>query len=493
MNNIPFITILMAMIGSVSALLMNKKVKLAHYMTQAILLASAVLSFLLIPYFVREGGTITYMLGHFPSPWGNELRFGLLESVLAFVFSTVLFLSIAGGKRGIREDVQSCKQHCYYSLLLLLLLSLLALIYTNDIFTAYVFIEINTAAACGIVMVKESGETLKATIKYLIMSLMASGLFLIAIALLYAITGHLLIPALSEAVSGLVVSGAYHWPLLAAAILITVSLGVKSAMFPFHVWLPDAHGTATTASSSILSGVVVKGYIILMIKIFYRVFGIETIREMGILKFIFVLGIAGMIMGSVMAMKEKNLKRMIAYSSVAQIGYIYAGIGVGTWAALSAALFHMVVHAFTKPLLFSSAGGLIEASGHSKLISDMTGAGRRDKLAGIGFLIGACSMVGVPFFGGFTSKVYLAMNASGTGWIFLVALALSSCLNALYYLPVVIRIFTKEPEDYTITAEKSYEKGSFTLAIGCFSAINIALGIGGMYMIHLLSQGVQIL
>ena len=493
MNNIPFITILLAMIGSVATLLLGRKEKAAYMLTQAIMAASAVLSLVLVTYFAQNGGTITYMLGHFPSPWGNELRFGLMESVLAFVFSTVLFLSIIGGKNGIREDVQSCKQHCYFSLLLLLLLSLLALIYTNDIFTAYVFIEINTVASCGIVMVKESGETLKATIKYLIMSLLASGLFLISIALLYAITGHLLIPALSEAVGGLVVSGGYHWPLLAAATLMTVSLGVKSAMFPFHVWLPDAHGTATTASSSILSGVVVKGYIILLIKIYYRIFGIETIRRMGILNIVFILGIAGMIMGSIMAMKEKNLKRMIAYSSVAQIGYIYAGIGVGTWAALSAALFHMIVHAFTKPLLFSSAGGLIEASGHSKLIADMTGAGRRNKLAGLGFLIGACSMVGVPLFGGFTSKVYLAMNASGKSWIFLVALALSSCLNAIYYLPVAIRILSKEPEDYMITAEKGSGNGSYALAIGCFSAINIVLGVGGMLLIRLLVQGVQIL
>lgn len=491
MNNIPFITILLAMVGSVITLLLGKKERAAYLVTQVILVITALLSFLLMTYFAREGGTITYLLGHFPSPWGNELRFGLLESVLAFVFSTVLFLSIIGGKNGIRDDIVSRKQHCYFSLLLLLLLSLLALIYTNDIFTAYVFIEINTVASCGIVMVKESGETLKATIKYLIMSLLASGLFLISIALLYAITGHLLIPALSQAVSGLVTSGTYHWPLLAAAILMTVSMGVKSAMFPFHVWLPDAHGTATTASSSILSGVVVKGYIILLVKIYYRVFGIETIRDMGILNIVFVLGIAGMIMGSIMAMKEKNLKRMIAYSSVAQIGYIYAGIGVGTWAALAAAFFHMIVHAFTKPLLFSSAGGLIEASGHSKLISDMTGAGRRNKWAGAGFLIGTCSMIGVPFFGGFTSKVYLAMNAQG--FIFLVALALSSCLNALYYLPVALRIFTKESQEELYEPAEGAPSGNYALIIGCFSAINIALGVGGFIVFNMLTKGVEIL
>ena len=493
MNNIPFLTIIIAMVGSVATLLLGKREKVAFFVMQIVFAAVAILTCILIPVFAKSGDTVTYMLGHYPSPWGNELRFGLMEAVLASVFALVMFLSTLGGRIGMKEDIQEHKRNCYYSLLLLVLLSLLVLIYTNDIFTGYVFIEISTVAACGIVMVKESGETLKATIKYLFMSLMASGLFLIALAILYAITGHLLIPALQEAVAAIAGSGEYHWPLIISAALITVSLGVKSAMFPFHTWLPDAHGTATTSSSSILSGVVVKGYIILFIKIIYRVYGIETIKSLGVLDVVFILGIAGMIMGSVMAVREKNLKRMIAYSSVAQIGYIYAGIGVGSWAALAAALFHMIVHAFTKPLLFSSAGGLIEASGHSKMIADMTGAGRRNKGAGIGFIIGACSMVGVPLFGGFTSKVYLALNAGDKSGLFLLALAVSSFLNALYYLPVVLKIFGRSSEVVNGVAEDDSEGSGATLPIICFSAINIALGVGGFVIMYLLTQGVKLL
>ena len=493
MNNIPFIAIILTMVGSIVALLLGKRDKTAYMVMQVIFAAVAVLMLILTAHFAKNGGTITYTLGHFTSPWGNELRFGLMESILAFVFSVVMFLAVIGGKRGMDEDVQSHKQNCYHALLLLILLSLLALIFTNDIFTGYVFIEISTIAACGIVMVKESGETLKATIKYLFMSLIASGIFLISVAILYSITGHLLIPGLSESVAKLVASGEYHWPLLASATLMTVSLGVKSAMFPFHTWLPDAHGTATTSSSSILSGVVVKGYIILLIKIYYRVFGLETVKNMGLLKVVFILGIAGMIIGSVMAIREKNLKRMIAYSSVAQIGYIYAGIGLGTWAGLAAALFHMIVHAFTKPLLFSAAGGLIEASGHSKMIADMKGAGLRNKIAGIGFTIGALSMVGFPIFGGFTSKVYLALGAQDNQLIFLIALAISSCLNALYYMPVVLKIFSRKSDEEAGKAEGEVASTGAVLSITSFSIINIALGVGGFLVMAMLTQGVQIL
>ena len=491
MNNIPFICIIVSMATAVCLLLLGKNNKAGLTITLCVMGLVAVLSFLLIPYFISNGGTITYMLGHYPAPWGNELRFGLFESVLAFVFATVLILAIIGGRLDILEDVQSRKQCQYFALLMLLLLSLLALIYTNDIFTAYVFIEINTVASCGIVMAKESGETIRATIKYLFMSLMASGLFLISIAILYSVTGHLLIPSLYEAIQGLASSGQYTWPLFTACLLMTISLGVKSAMFPFHTWLPDAHGTATTASSSILSGVVVKGYIILLIKIYYRVFGIESVRSLGILNAVLWLGMAGMIFGSVYAIKEKNLKRMIAYSSVAQIGYIYAGIGIGTYAGIAAALFHMIVHAYTKPLLFSSAGGLIRASNHSKMIADMTGAARRNKLAGIGFLIGTLSMVGVPLFGGFASKVYLAQSSFDSGYAFLVALAISSFLNALYYLPVLFRIYSKPTDE--VVVENETADLSYALSIGCFSVINIVLGCAGIYVMHLLSQGVQIL
>ena len=138
---------------------------------------------------------------------------------------------------------------------------------------------------------------------------------LIGIVLLYCITGHLLFPSLQQRVLELVATGQYTIPLTVVVGLIVLGLGIKSAMFPFHLWLPPAHGSATTASSSVLSGLVVKGYIILMIRLFYKVFTIEVIRELRITNMIFLFGLAGMIIGSIGAMKEGHIKRMLAYSS----------------------------------------------------------------------------------------------------------------------------------------------------------------------------------
>ena len=166
---------------------------------------------------------------------------------------------------------------------------------TNDIFTAYVFVEINTLAACAIVASKDTGETITATIRYLIMSLLGSGMLLIAISLIYSVTGHLLMGQIIVSLSEIAASGAYAVPLAVVILLISVGLAIKSALYPFHTWLPSAHGSATTASSAILSGVVLKGYIILLLKIFYRVFGLEFIHQLQVANLLFAFGLAGMI------------------------------------------------------------------------------------------------------------------------------------------------------------------------------------------------------
>ena len=158
--------------------------------------------------------SFTYMMGHFPAPWGNELRAGLFEALMAMAFSIVMFLSLVGGMRGINDDIRPTRIPLYYTMMNFLLSSMLALIYTNDMFTAYVFIEINTICACSIVMAKDSGMTVVATIRYLIMSLLGSGFFLFGVSILYTITGHLLMSNVQQSVIALVESGQYTVPLV---------------------------------------------------------------------------------------------------------------------------------------------------------------------------------------------------------------------------------------------------------------------------------------
>ncbi len=192
-----------------------------------------------------------------------------------------------------------------------------------------------------------------------------------------------------------------------------------------------------------------KSYIILLIKIFYRVIGFDIIVRSKIVNVLFVFGLIGMVMGSVSAIMAKDIYRMIAYSSIAQIGYIYMGIGLATEAGMVAAVFHILTHAITKSLLFLAAKGLNDASGHKRVFLALQGAAFRNPLAGAAFLVGSLSMVGIPMLAGFISKLLFATAALGAGsnkvLVTLIVLAVSTILNAVYFLHTVIRITDRCP------------------------------------------------
>ncbi|MCL2699409.1 MAG: sodium:proton antiporter, partial [Defluviitaleaceae bacterium] len=308
------------------ALLLLKDERSARTITMSVLAISALLSFLLLTELLNTpSGYFTYVMGYYHAPYGNELRAGILEALMSGAFTTVLFFSIMGGAADAKRDVRPEKIHYFYLMINLLTSSLLALIYTNDIFTGFVFMEIHMIAACVILLAKESGETLKATIKYMCMSILGSMLFLLGLAFLYGVTGHLLMESSRPVIEYWMATGMYRLPLVVTFTLFVVSTFIKSSLLPFHTWLPDAHGYATTAVSAILSGIVLKGYIIMMLKMIARVYGVDAAGMLGVMPVLFWLGLLSMTMGSLFALTQKDLKRMIAYSSVAHIGYIFMG------------------------------------------------------------------------------------------------------------------------------------------------------------------------
>lgn len=447
-ENLPFVCIFLAILTGILCGAFSDGRK-TYRLTVAVCAVIAVLSGVVLIYTVENQLSFTYTMGRFIAPYGNAIKCGPWQALLATVFAAVMALSLAGGKRDLFHDVLPEKLRFYCTMVNLLTASLLSLVYTNDVFTGYVFIEISTIAACALVMAKDNGPNLVATIRYLFMSLLGSGLYLIGLTLLNSITGYLLMPSLSEETAELTASGAYHTPLLISVGLIVGGLGIKSAMFPFHLWLPDAHGGATTASSAILSGLVLKGYIALLMTMVVRVFSVELTASLGVSNILLLFGVLGMIFGSLGAMREHHIKRMLAYSSVAQIGYIFMGLGLGTLAGVVASCFHILVHACCKPLLFACAGRLSAVSGHHKSLKNLRGSAYRDIVAGAGFTVGALSMIGIPLFGGFVSKLYFANAALPTGKtaLILLTIALSTVLNALYYVPALLAIWVKPPEE----------------------------------------------
>ena len=287
--NFPCFSILLAMFAAIiSSVLKGKGARILNTCVVSIV---ALMSLAALIFTVRTGECYVYVMGHFPAPLGNELRFGALEAGTALFFAVIMLLSLNGGRRKIKLEIAENKEHLYYVMVNLLLSSLLALVYTNDLFTAYVFVEINTISACGLIMITEHGRCIEAAMRYMIMSLLGSGLFLIGICILYDLTGHLLMSDIHASVEAIVAAGTYSVPLLVTIALMVVGLAIKSALFPFHSWLPDAYGYSTVSSAAMLSSLVSKGYIFLLIKLIYRVIGFPIFTESRVIDVLFIFGI----------------------------------------------------------------------------------------------------------------------------------------------------------------------------------------------------------
>ena len=495
-KNLPAISILICMFAAIISSGLKKKA--ARNLSFIVIILVGIMSLISLVYVTNLGQSIVYVMGKFPAPWGNEIRFGTLECMMAFFFSVIMFLSLLGGISKIETEIAEDKQFLYYVLIDLLFSSLLALIYTNDIFTAYVFVEINTIAAAGLIIIRNTGRTIEAGVRYMVMSLLGSGLLLSGIMITYDITGHLLMSNIKEAIAMHAQNGEYVVPLTVGIAIMVTGLCIKSALFPFHNWLPDAYGYSTISSSAILSSLVSKGYIFLVIKIFYRVVGIDIVSKSHVLNILFVFGLIAMVAGSVSAIRENDIRRMIAFSSVAQIGYIYMGFGMGVESGMVASIFHILSHAATKSMLFIAAIGLTDVSGQSRKFKDLTGSAQRNKIAGLGFLVGSLSMVGIPLFSGFISKL-LFMDAAFDDRFdmmlpALIVLGISTILNAVYFMRTAVRIYVPVSEEaMTENMKKPILRPTklYAVVTVLFIILNVFLGLGSNLVLRLINMGLE--
>ena len=434
-----------------------------------------------------------YAMGEIGAPFGNELRVGAAESVTGLGLSLVMLLAILGGWRDLDRDVAECRQNMYGAVLCLLTAAMAAMVFTNDLFTAYVFIEISTIAACALICASNQGRTLFSAARYMIMNLLGSGLFLLGLSMLYCLTGHLLFPQLGQSVRRLLEEGSYPAPLYLSFLLMTLGIAVKSALYPFHTWLPDAYANATATSSAILSSLISKMYIFLLVKVFLRAAGVDVFARR-IEDVLFLYAAAGMIMGSVHAIRQRKLSRMVAYSSVAQIGYIFMGISLGTQAGVCAALFHILAHSAAKSMLFLASHRLRDASGGQDTFPALRGAHRRAPLAALAFVVGACSLTGIPGFGGFAGKLYLARAGVALGgWrmaALLAALILSTALNVAYMLRTALTLYRSGEEEALESPSRPAPDRAFAVAVAALIILNIGLGLLGGPILQIIEHGI---
>ena len=274
-RNFPMFSVVLSLFsGVLCTMLSGKKARIYTIIYECILL---VMVAAVLRYTVVTGEAFTYVLGEFPAPWGNELRAGTLEASIAVLFIAVMLCAILN----------------------LMTAALMAMTWTNDIFSGYVFLEILTLTSCGVLIVREIGRTTLAAVRYMILNLVGSGLFLLGVVLLYDITGNLLMVPMQREIAMLYQDPGARVVLIMATGILTIGLSIKSGLFPFHYWMPDTYGWATPTSGAVLSSLVSKCYIFLLIKIYWRVIGIDIFTDMPIRNVLFVLGLCGMVFGSV--------------------------------------------------------------------------------------------------------------------------------------------------------------------------------------------------
>lgn len=445
-DSFPLLMIILPYILSFLGILFfkNKVSRVAATLTSIILL---IMSVLLLNYTIANGSFI-YNAGHFEAPWGIELSISAVEAVFAVLFSFIYAVVTWYSYDTVPKEIDRGRIKIYYFLTNILMGSLLGVIFTNDIFNAYVFIEIGTLASCGIIVIKNKKDNFISTIKYLILSSLGSGLFLMAIAFIFSITGNLNMSFINQEIVNNY--SEYTNVILVSTALFTIGLGIKSALFPLHTWLPDGHSSAPTTSSALLSSLVIKAFFFLYVKVIYRTLGADIPEVRYIFNVLLILGCAGMLYGSILAIGQRELKRTIAYSTVAQMGYVFFGMGLGTTMGLVFAYYHVIAHAVAKSILFLSAGSMT-IEGKTKYINQINGLGKKMPLEFFAFTLASMSMVGIPMLPGFVSKWNLASEVAMEGNYLLVAIVLiSGLLNAFYYFPIIVRgFFMNSKEEIT--------------------------------------------
>ena len=493
-RNFPLFTIVLSLFSGVLCYLLKGKTARRYTILYECVLV--VLTGCVLYYTITTGEPFTYTMGEFPAPWGNEIRAGVLEAMLALVFLIVMLCSILSGFRFVDADLDESKVNLYYTLVNLMTAALMSIVWTNDLFTGYVFLEILTLTSCGILIVREIGRTTLAAVRYMILNLLGSGLFLLGVVLLYDLTGHLLMVPMQHTVAELAADPAVMPILSISTGILTIGLAIKSGLFPFHYWMPDTYGWATPTSASLLSSLVSKAYIFLLIKTYYRAIGIDVVMRMPLRNILLVLGMIGIVAGSVQAIHADNINKMIAYSSAAQVGYIYMGIGLGGTAGYTAAIFHIITHAVTKSVLFMTTPRLAEVSGDSLKFKTLQGSALRNRDAGFYFLLGALSMIGIPIFAGFSSKIQFGLAAveahSGVRLILVMtALALSSMLNAIYFIRTLIRIYSDPEQKLRREDIRRHHRLGYNLPMGLLCGINVYLGLFSPAVLELIHRGLE--
>ncbi len=387
---------------------------------------------------------ISYVFGGWTVPFGIEYRVDRLNAFILLIVNIVGAASLPYAWRSVAREIDPGKQAGFYAMLLLCLAGLLGMAITGDAFNAFVFLEISSLATYVLIAIGQNRRALLASYQYLIVGTIGASFFVIGIGLLFVATGSLNLADIATRLEP--AAGNYGRAILAALAFISVGICLKLALFPLHVWLPNAYAYAPSAAAVFLAGTATKVAVYLLVRFYFTVFGgFFGIGELPVATALLLLSIAAMIVASFSAIFEANAKRMFAYSSVAQVGYITLGIALADRDGLTGGLVHIFNHALMKSAIFMALGAAVFRKGGAQL-ADLAGMGLRMPLTTAALVVAGLGLIGVPGTAGFVSKWYLAMGALEQGYWPVVFLIVASSLLAVIYVWRVVEVaYFREP------------------------------------------------
>ncbi|MBT8039469.1 MAG: NADH/ubiquinone/plastoquinone (complex I) [Gammaproteobacteria bacterium] len=426
---IPYFIALPLTVSILVQLLARRRDGLAAGLAGLCMLVMATLS--LLAALSGQGGEVIYNMGGWATPIGIDLRLDALTALLLLTVNTVA-LAVALYAADYMKSFTAVPR--FYSLFLLMVTGMNGVVMTGDLFNLYVFLEISAIASYALVAFGCEREELEASFKYIVLGSVSSSLILIALALMYGVTGALNMAHVSARVAEVGLDA----PLTLAFALFLCGFAFKAALVPFHAWLPDAHPAAPAPVSALLSGVLIKAVgIYVLARLVFNVFGPVA----GVLELLCWLGLASMLVGGLAAMGQNDIKRMFAYSSISQVGFIVLGLGLATPLGLVGALYHLVNHALFKSLLFLNAGAVERCTG-TRNLDELGGLNRALPVTGATSLVGSMSIAGIPPLNGFWSKLIIILACVQAGrYGFATVAVVVSIVTLAYQLKVQHRAF----------------------------------------------------
>jgi multicomponent Na+:H+ antiporter subunit D len=400
----------------------------------AAMLGSFLASCMTLLQVINSNSAIHYYLGGWQPPYGIELVIDHLSGMVLVLISAIAFLTAVYSLHPVKKDIPD-RIHHYYTLYCLLVSGLLGMVATGDAFNLYVLLEISALASYAL-LASSRGRAYFATFKYIIMGTIGACFYLLGVGYLYIKTGSLNMADLSVLLNSDVLLQSIT--IKAGFILMIIGVWIKMAFFPLHGWLPNAYTHASTTTSSLIAPLMTKVSVYIMIRLMFSIFSVQFVfHTLQYHQVVMWMACAAIIFGSISALAQRNLKRMLCYIIVAEVGYMVGGVWLANESGMTGAVYHIFADGMMTLCLFMAAGAIIFKTGRES-IDAMSNLFKKMPVTAVVFLVGGFSIIGIPPTCGFFSKWYLISGAiEGDQWLFVVSLLFSSLINCIIFFRII--------------------------------------------------------